>query len=64
MIQKAVNMQKINCHNLSFFKLRTTAKYMKSRRFEIQALGLREGDMEHTELSGGQKPAYFLYTML
>ena len=57
-------MQKINCHNLSFFKLRTTAKYMKSRRFEIQALGLREGDMEHTELSGGQKPAYFLYTML
>ena len=37
---------------------------MKSRRFETQTFGLRKGDMEHTNFSGGQKPAYFLYTML
>lgn len=41
-----------------------TVKYIKCRRFVIETFGLRKGDMEHTELSGGQKPAYILYTML
>lgn len=46
------------------FNMAGNVKYIKCRRFGKETFGLRKGDMEHTELSGGQKPAYILYTML